>query len=444
MLQSISSVVVIAVQFTEVAFDVGKSIPAGTARTSRPLTNSRSCTTQVVSEILLSIVPAGDSVDNRRRQAICDWVPQIGDTSMHLLDPPNIIGPQPYHQGGFVGNDPWYGKDVFYKVDAEAWCGSSRVDISQLPWPATILRWNDEWFWLEIAWVRKSDVLFPKQAVAYFSELIAQDPQNAEWWCRRADAQRGEDAIRDYSEAIRLDPENVAAFRGRAYARKSLNNYESAILDLTAALHLDSSNAEILCERASVRQLKGDCELAIADLTDAIRIDPNDICAFASRAELRSQMSDFEGALLDLTEIIRLAPDNDRAYIDRAEILFIQGDIEATINDYVEALRIQPGNYRLIERVAWWRATHPNVTHRDGKQAVEFAKLLCETPLWPEQMIITAAACAEAGDFESAVSWAEKAMAWKHIGEADQRRLDLYRQNQPYRETPVMNINGRQ
>jgi tetratricopeptide (TPR) repeat protein len=362
---------------------------------------------------------------------------------MHPLDPPQKTGPQPYHQGGFVGNDPWYGKDVFYKIDAEAWCGSSRVDISQVPWPATILRWNDEWFWLEVAWVRKCDVLLPKQAVAYFSELIAKDPDNAQWWCRRADAKCGEGAISDYSEAIRLDPRNVDAYRGRAYDRKCLEHYESAILDLTEAMHLDSNNADILWERASVRQLKGDYELALSDLTEAIRLDPNDTCAFASRAEVRSQLGNLDGAVQDLTEIIRLDPNNDRAYTSRAEILFNRGDIEATINDYVEVLKTHPDHYRLTERVAWWRATHPDEAHRNGKQAVEFATRLCETPVFSWQMIITAAAYAEAGDFESAVTWAERAMFSNDVGEANQRRLDLYRRNQPYREPPVMNIDFR-
>lgn len=358
------------------------------------------------------------------------------------MAPPNVIGPQPYHNGGFVGNDPWYGKSVFYKIDAEAWCGSSRVDISQLPWPAKILRRNDDFYWLEIAWVRKCDVLFPEQAVAYFSELIAKDPKNPQLWCQRADAGTIESAIHDFTEAIRLDPANVRAYRGRASVRELIDDFDLALIDYTEAVRLDPMNAEVYCERASVRQLKGNFELAISDFSEAIRIDSNCISAFAGRAKLRSQMGELESALEDLTEIIRLDPDDDRAYIDRAEILFNRGDINGTIEDYVEALRILPGNWRLTQRVAWWRATHPDEKCRDGKQAVEFAKRLREIPFWPEEMKITAAACAETRDFETAVEWAEKAMSWGNVSVEDQNRLDLYRARQPYRETPVMNVGG--
>ena len=73
-------------------------------------------------------------------------------------------------------------------------------------------------------------------------------------------------------------------------------------------------------------------------------------------------------------------------------------------------------------------ATCPDAKHRDGRKAVELATRACE---------LNEADYAEAGDFDKAVEWQEKAN--KLYSDADDRkkgedRLKLYQQRKPYRE----------
>jgi hypothetical protein len=68
-----------------------------------------------------------------------------------------------------------------------------------------------DWLWIYtprgMGWVQRSDVLLPKEAVAFFSVQIGANAQDAEAWGRRgaALANLGDPAcIRDLSEAVRL------------------------------------------------------------------------------------------------------------------------------------------------------------------------------------------------------------------------------------------------
>jgi hypothetical protein len=79
---------------------------------------------------------------------------------------------------------------------------------------------------------------------------------------------------------------------------------------------------------------------------------------------------------------------------------------------------------------------------RDSKQAVSDATRACQRTSWkaPEFMDTLAAACAESGDFPSAMRWDTQALELARENETLTREirahLDLYRRRQPLRDTP--------
>ncbi len=89
---------------------------------------------------------------------------------------------------------------------------------------------------------------------------------------------------------------------------------------------------------------------------------------------------------------------------------------------------------------AWICATCSDPKYRDGKKAVESATRACELTSWKNASFIDtlAAACAEAGDFASAVKWQEKALGLPVRGEprrnAFDSRMALYETKKPYRD----------
>jgi hypothetical protein len=97
----------------------------------------------------------------------------------------------------------------------------------------------------------------------------------------------------------------------------------------------------------------------------------------------------------------------------------------------------------ILNNRAWWLATSPDLKVRDGARAVQLAEHACELTHYQKTIYIgtLAAAYAEAGRFDDAISMAEKAIGLaQKQGEQDllqknQELLELYRAHKPYHET---------
>jgi hypothetical protein len=95
-----------------------------------------------------------------------------------------------------------------------------------------------------------------------------------------------------------------------------------------------------------------------------------------------------------------------------------------------------------LNNQAWRLATSPDQNVRDGTTAVLLAQLACKATHFHEASMVgtLAAAYAEAGRFDDAISTAQKACALasesgqQELLKKNQELLELYRAHQPYRE----------
>nr|NIV77135.1 hypothetical protein [Gammaproteobacteria bacterium] len=88
---------------------------------------------------------------------------------------------------------------------------------------------------------------------------------------------------------------------------------------------------------------------------------------------------------------------------------------------------------------AWLLATHEEAELRDGKLAIEFAERAVARERTATYLDTLAAAYAEAGRFDDAVSTQEQAIAMLNEAEQELRgelaeHLDAYRAGRPWRE----------
>ena len=313
------------------------------------------------------------------------------------------------------------------------------------------------------------------KAVADFTEAIRLFPKHTSALSNRGYAwvALGEDdkAVADFTEAIRLNPEAVRARVGRGHARQMLKEYNSAIADLNEAIRLDPTFAPAYFRRGNAWLAKKDHDRAIADYSEALRLAPKQADAYACRGiawnekkEYDRAVADFDAALAlnphspstynnrgnarlarkeyakaiaDYDAALRINPQYVAAYYNRAQAWNDQKEYAKAAADYAEAVRLDPKDAAAGNGLAWLLATAPDAQVRDGRRAVEAAKRALDlAPKNAGLMDTLAAAHAEAGNFEEAVRWQERALespALREDAEA-RRRLELYRKGQPFRQ----------
>ena len=197
-----------------------------------------------------------------------------------------------------------------------------------------------------------------------------------------------------------------------------------------------------LFTNAEDRLKHGDTAGAKRDLDAALHADPTFWPALYIRAQIFAGQGKYDLAIQDCNEALR----QYRGFVEAA---LLRARINAGLGKYAEALKefnyivsIHPRSVTLARALsdrAWFQATCPKASFRNGRQAVKDAKAACSIMAWKDENMIDtlAAAYAETGDFDSAARYAAQALAIKGIEPADskriQRHLALFQQHQPIR-----------
>ncbi len=257
-------------------------------------------------------------------------------------------------------------------------------------------------------WVSKDDFVTAADAPIYFDKAVKADPKNSWALFMRAEgwSVKGEydNAIKDYTDYIRLVPDSSAAYNNRGAAWRAKKEYDKAIDDYTEAIRLDPKYAIAYNNRGAAWHDKKEYDKAIADYTEAIRLDPKYAIAYNNRGQTWDKKKEYQKALAD----------------------------------YEKAAEINPNDVDALNGLAWRYATCPDASIRDGKKAIEFAKKAVKLSDSGNGRDTLAAAYAEAGDFELAVSEQRKALEDKSLSKDSRKemeaRLELYKAKKPYRD----------
>jgi tetratricopeptide (TPR) repeat protein len=251
-------------------------------------------------------------------------------------------------------------------------------------------------------------------------------------------------AVACFREAIRLDPDYALAHANLGIALSRKGDVDEAIAAYREAIRLDPK-ASTHFELGKALRRKGDIDGAIAADQEAIRLDPTHAGAHIDLGAILCDVKqDYAGAVACFREAIRLNPKNVTAHANLGGALGKSGDLDGKIAALREVVRLDPNRARAHNDLAWWLATSSDDGLRNGPEAVKHAIQACELTGWKNASWVNtlAAAYAEAGDFDKAIEYQQKAMAdpafLKQYSPVAREQLDLYRQKKPYREpTPA-------
>jgi tetratricopeptide (TPR) repeat protein len=227
------------------------------------------------------------------------------------------------------------------------------------------------------AWLDKDAFVLVKEAPAYFTKIIDDNPDSG------------------------------AAYELRAHAYRRNGKLDEAVRDLTEAIRLLPQLAPpLLANRAAMHFEKKDYDTALKDIDEALRQKPNEPTYLLSRSLVRMRKVDYSGAVKDVEEAVKQDEKNAIAH----------------------------------NQLAWLLATCPDADVRDGRRAVKHAEKAVEMTERKVGGILDtlAAAYAEAGRFDDAVRTQQEAVNDREFlltnGNAVTERIDLYRQKKAYRE----------
>jgi tetratricopeptide (TPR) repeat protein len=253
-----------------------------------------------------------------------------------------------------------------------------------------------------------------------------------------------EDRLRWYHAAVAAHPRCAVAHYNLGVAMGG-KNADGAIAAYKEAIRLNPNYGEVYTHLWFTLSARGGVDEAAAGLREAVRLYPRSAPAHYTLGRiLHEYKRDLDAAAVHFREAAQLDPTNFRPHSSLGRIRQDKGDLHGAVAAFREAVRLQPTGYPSLHQahqhaLARLLATGPDGV-RDGRQAVEHATRACELSGWKEPAAIAtlAAAYAEAGDFDKAVEFQTKALAFpkyeKKDGAEGRKRLDLYARKQPYRD----------
>jgi tetratricopeptide (TPR) repeat protein len=147
-------------------------------------------------------------------------------------------------------------------------------------------------------------------------------------------------------------------------------------------------------------------------------------------------------AVEHFNKVLRINKNNANAYANLGTAYSQLGKYEQATQNLTKAAELKSDNIHVLNNLAWLLATVGDVSAEDANRAVEFAHRACKLTGYREPSILDtlAAAYAAAGRFNEAIATAQQAIDAAKANGRDklageiQKRIEIYRAGQPYRQ----------
>jgi tetratricopeptide (TPR) repeat protein len=273
--------------------------------------------------------------------------------------------------------------------------------------------------------------------------------RNPDCWMARNNvgfvlAQKGEvdEAMAQFQQALQTNPEDPPSWNNVGNVLLHWGKVDEAIPYFQKALQLNPDYVEGHNNLGSALLQEGKVDEAMAQFQKALQIDPDYVEAYGNLGNVMLQEGKVDKAVAYYQKALQLSSHNANLHNNLGEALLRQGQFEQAIAHYQAAIKLEPNNPTFLNNLAWLLATCPEARVRNGQQAVHLAEQVCLLTDYkvPQLLCTLAAAYAEAGRFEDAVTMSEsarelaQAAGQQALALQCQKLLQLFKAHQPYRE----------
>ncbi|HTB85510.1 MAG TPA: tetratricopeptide repeat protein [Candidatus Sulfotelmatobacter sp.] len=244
-----------------------------------------------------------------------------------------------------------------------------------------------------------------------------------------------------FRRAVTVTANNDVAHVNLGVALDLQGQTEAALDEYRAAERINPDRYQIHYNLGVMLDKAGHPQAALDEYLEAIKLNPEVAALHTAAGGAMAALGNVAGALKEFAGAERLDPHDASPHVQTAKVLFGQGRDADGVEELRAALRAEPDNFQILAIAAHYLAANENAAARDGKNALILAlKANGLSGQQPFVFDILGMAFAANGDFTNAVTCAQNALdlataaQMKGTGQL-QQRLDLYKKNQPWRES---------
>jgi serine/threonine-protein kinase len=250
------------------------------------------------------------------------------------------------------------------------------------------------------------------------------------------------ESMKDRENASSPDGRSGRIYEERAWLKERAGDFAGAIAEYSAAIRIEPKSGSARYSRGLLYSALGKFNEAIADLDVVIKETPK-ASVYLVRGDAHADAGHAKDALADYDSAIRDAPNSADGNIVEAKACARKGDYARAAARFDQARRRSPRDDYALNSFAWFKATCPDASVRNGPEAVQAALKACEVTKWKDGDTIDtlAAAYAESGDFSQGIKYQMQALATRPPTAPDslslmQKHLRAYQAHKPFREEP--------
>ena len=244
-----------------------------------------------------------------------------------------------------------------------------------------------------------------------------------------------------FTHALEAADDNALARLNLGAALEEKNEPARALAEYQKALQLDPGRHEIYNNIGRLLDGEGRPQEALTYCRDAVRLDPKSARSHNGLGIVLLELGRFDEAAGEFSEAARLDASYAPPHFEMGRALLEQGRDADALPEFREALRLEPDNFQMLIYFSRVLAADENPQVRNGAQALALADSAMKLNSNAVALDTLAIAYAENGRFDEAEQTGRQALtlalaASSNDDAADiQRRLELYRKRQPWRES---------